>query len=47
MQYKSRLDVPDKYKWDLTDFFKNEEEFNKTFKETKSIIEELPSFKNK
>ena len=47
MQYKSRIDVPDKYKWDLTDFFKNEEEFNKTFKETKKNIDKLPSYKGK
>ena len=45
MQYKSRLDVPEKYKWDLTDFFKNEEGFNKTFKETKEIIHKLPLYK--
>ena len=47
MQYKSRKDVPDKYKWDLTDIFKNEEEFNKTFKETKEIIDKLPKYKGK
>ena len=47
MQYKNRLDVPDKYKWDLTDFFKNEEEFNKTFKETKKDVDKLPSYKGK
>lgn len=28
-KYKSRKDVPEKYKWDLTDFYKNDEEFNK------------------
>ena len=47
MQYKNRIDVPEKYKWDLTDFFKNEEEFNKTFKETKLLIDKLPSYKGK
>ena len=47
MQYKSRLDVPEKYKWDLTDFFKNEEDFNETFKETKEIIHKLPLYKGK
>ena len=47
MQYKNRVDVPDKYKWDLTDFFKNEKEFNKTFKDTKKNIDKLPSYKGK
>ena len=26
--YKTRDEVPEKYKWDLTDFFKNDNEFN-------------------
>ena len=46
MQYKSRSEVPDKYKWDLKEFFKNEEEFNNTYKETKEIIDKLPKYKN-
>lgn len=28
-KYNKRSDVPDKYKWDLTDFFANDEEFDK------------------
>ena len=46
MQYKNRLEVPDKYKWDLKEFFKNEEEFNNTYKETQNIIDKLPNYKN-
>ncbi len=40
-KYNSRKDVPEKYKWDLTDFFKNEEDFlsnyNKAVKEVESL----------
>lgn len=45
MEYKSRNDVPEKYKWDLSDFFKNEEEFNKSLNETKKLIKKLSSYK--
>ena len=47
MQYKSRKDVPDKYKWDLTDYFENEEDFNKTYNENKQDIEKLINYKGK
>ena len=43
-KYKSRSDVPDKYKWDLTDFFKNEEEFDEELKILKSEIEKTKDF---
>ena len=43
-KYKSRSDVPDKYKWDLTDFFKNEEEFDEELKILKSAIEKTKDF---
>ena len=40
-KYKSRKDVPEKYKWDLTQFFKDEEDFianyNKTVEDVKSL----------
>lgn len=46
-EYKNRSEVPTKYKWDLSDFFKNEEEFDDSYLSTKKIISELPKYKNK
>ena len=40
-KYNSRKEVPEKYKWDLTPFFKDEKEFDKVLNETKKKIEEL------
>ena len=40
-KYKSRSEVPTEYKWDLSDFYKDDKEFNKELEETKKrIIEE-------
>ena len=47
MQYKNRKEVPDKYKWDLTSIFKNEDEFNKTFKEVEVLKDKLKNYKGK
>ena len=44
-RYNNRSEVPDKYKWDLTDFFKDEKEFDKCFELTKSKIAKLGDFK--
>lgn len=44
-KYKNRSEVPDKYKWDLTDFFKDENDFNKHFKIAKEKIENLNIYK--
>ena len=43
-KYKSRKDVPEKYKWDLTDFFKNEIEFDEEYKSLKKDIEVMKDF---
>ncbi len=43
-KYKNRKEVPEKYKWDLSDFFKNEKEFETSLKETKKLISKLPSY---
>ena len=43
-KYKSRKDVPDKYKWDLTDFFKDEKDFDKTFKEVENDIKKIKNY---
>ena len=46
-EYKTRKDVPLKYQWDLTDFFKNDEEWEKEFINIKSKITELGDYKCK
>ena len=43
-KYKSRNDVPEKYKWDLTDFYKNDEEYDKELNDVKVKIDELKSY---
>ena len=45
-KYESRNDVPLKYKWDLTEFFKSEEEFNKTYEEVINDIQKLNEYKD-
>ena len=45
-KYKSRQDVPDKYKWDLTEIFKDIDEYNSAFNKLKQEIEELSSFQD-
>ncbi|MBQ3020892.1 MAG: oligoendopeptidase F family protein [Bacilli bacterium] len=45
MEYKSRKEVPDKYKWDLTDFFKSEDDFNKNLKDTTNLVKKLEEYK--
>ncbi|MBO6195138.1 MAG: hypothetical protein J6O56_02185 [Bacilli bacterium] len=44
-KYKSRNEVPDKYKWDLTDFYKNDKEFDKEYEETKKRIKYEEKFR--
>ena len=43
-KYKSRSEVPEKYKWDLSDFYKNDEDYYKSFEETKKKVEMLKDF---
>ena len=43
-KYTSRNDVPEKYKWDLTDFFKNEDEFKVSLKFTTEKVLNLCKF---
>lgn len=42
--YNSRSEVPEKYKWDLTEFCKDEEEFEKKYKEADELTDKLPSY---
>lgn len=44
--YKSRQEVPEKYKWDLSDFYQSEEDFNKELKECKKEINQLQNYKD-
>ena len=44
-KYKNREEVPEKYKWDLTDFFKDEEAFKKSFNKCQKIIDSLNNYK--
>ena len=43
-KYKSRKDVPAKYKWDLSDFYKSEKEFDEDYKKLKKEIEEAKKY---
>ena len=43
-KYQDRGMVPEKYKWDLTSFFKDEDEFNKVYKETEEMIDKLSDY---
>jgi len=44
-KFNSRNDVPEKYKWNLTDFYKDEKEFNDSFNKTYKLIKKLESYK--
>lgn len=44
-KYKDRKEVPKKYKWNLTDYFKNEKTFNESLNKTKLLVEELKEYK--
>ena len=43
-KYNNRSEVPEEFKWDLTPFFKNEEEFNATLKDCSKLIDELKGY---
>ena len=45
MRYKNRDEVPEKYKWDLTDFFKSDKEFNDEIINVKSMIPNINKYK--
>lgn len=44
-KYNSRNEVPEDYKWDLTDFFKDEKEYNSEFKIAEKLVNELEKYK--
>ena len=43
-KYNTRKDVPEKYKWNLEDFFKNDKEFNKTLSIAKEKVDKLKEY---
>ena len=43
-KYKSRSDVPEKYKWDLSDFYKSSEEFDKELETVTKEIEVIKDY---
>ncbi len=43
-KYKNRADVEEKYKWDLTDLFKNDKDFEKSYKKAKKDVVELKKY---
>ena len=43
-KYKSRSEVPDKYKWDLSDFYKDEKDYEDSYNKTKKEVEELKKY---
>ncbi len=45
-KYNCRADVPEKYKWNLKDFFSSEEKFSNSLKETNKLVEELKEYNN-
>ena len=45
--YNSRSEVEDKYKCNLNDFYKNEEEFETEFKKVEELIPKLIEYKGK
>ena len=43
--YNSRKEVPEKYKWNLDDFYKNDKDFDKDYNEVVKSIPKLKEFK--
>ena len=44
-KYNSRKDVPEKYKWDLTDFYKNDNDFENSYNNIRKTIKKLEDYK--
>ena len=44
---KTRNEIEEKYKWDLSTLYKNEEEFNKELLKAKELIEKVTEYKGK
>ena len=44
-KYNNRKEVPDKYKWNLKDFFKDDKDFQDTFKKCETLVEKINKYK--
>lgn len=44
-KYKNRSEVPEKYKWSLVEFFKDEDDFNENYKVCEKQIEDLLNYR--
>lgn len=44
-KYKNRKEVPEKYKWDLTDFFKDEKDFEDNYNKCTKLVDDLKSYR--
>ena len=43
-KFKNRKEVPEKYKWNLSDFFKSEQDYNDALQECKLLIDKLSNY---
>lgn len=43
-KYNARAEVPNEYKWDLTEFFKTEQDFQDTYDKTNNLINDLKDY---
>lgn len=43
-KYKNRSEVPEKYKWDLTEYYQNDKEFEESYKAVERKVEVLKSY---
>ncbi len=43
-KYKNRNEVPSEYKWDLTEYCKDDKEFNELYAQAKKMVDELPNY---
>ncbi len=46
IEYKNRAEVPEKYRFDLTDFYKNDQEWELNYQKAKQNIQEIKYFQN-
>ena len=46
MEYKTREEVPDEYKWDLSKMYQNNEEVEKDIEEVKNLTKEILEYKS-
>ena len=43
-KYKNRDEVPEKYKWDLTEYYKDEKDFEKNLKDAEEDVKKIKSY---